>query len=41
MFYKYNEMKKFFRYLRTRSLAFVGSLILAFLYLIMIFAEGE
>ncbi len=32
-------MKKFFRYLRTRPLAFAGILILAFLYLIMIFAE--
>lgn len=32
-------MKKFFRYLKTRPLAFAGILILAFLYLIMIFAE--
>lgn len=32
-------MKKFFRYLKTRPLAFAGVLILAFLYLIMIFAE--
>ena len=32
-------MKKLFRYLKTRPLAFVGILILAFLYLIMIFAE--
>lgn len=32
-------MKKLFRYLKTRPLAFAGIIILAFLYLIMIFAE--
>ncbi len=32
-------MKKLFRYLKTRPLAFAGIVILAFLYLIMIFAE--